>query len=328
MDLVWMILLSIIGAYFLVSLSLLIFPVVIHQNHSGKLSSVKTASHRGGAGEFIENTMAAFNNSVNLGIDLLEIDVQETADGVIVVSHDDDIYRCTGAKIKISETNYEELPCYKNNTFLQFDRVQCHSTQADFKFVILDDLFTKHKDIIIHIDTKEGNPSLIHKVSDLVEKHKRYGNTVWGNMSEAKNDLSYSTNPEIHMFMSIRKVAFTYVSFYLGFIGLVPMKEAVFDIPMPSAIGKAFGDHLSTFQKILVHIAQFLMMNRLVFWHLRRRGIKVIVFVLNNSEGFTLASQYNVDGIMTDFPSRLVEFYKEDNQDVRETSQILSDHNQ
>ncbi len=45
-------------------------------------------AHRGGAGLRPENTLAAFANAVGLGADGAELDVQLTADGVVVVHHD------------------------------------------------------------------------------------------------------------------------------------------------------------------------------------------------------------------------------------------------
>ena len=45
-------------------------------------------SHRGGALEFPENTLYAYQRSVDVGADVLEMDVYETADGELVVIHD------------------------------------------------------------------------------------------------------------------------------------------------------------------------------------------------------------------------------------------------
>lgn len=45
-------------------------------------------AHRGGAALKPENTMAAFENAVALGADGAELDVQLSADGVVVVHHD------------------------------------------------------------------------------------------------------------------------------------------------------------------------------------------------------------------------------------------------
>lgn len=53
-------------------------------------------AHRGGAALAPENTLWAFEQAVTRwGADMIELDVQATADGVLVVFHDDPLERCT-----------------------------------------------------------------------------------------------------------------------------------------------------------------------------------------------------------------------------------------
>jgi glycerophosphoryl diester phosphodiesterase len=48
-------------------------------------------SHRGGRGEWTEESLAAFSNSLALGVTTLELDTHLTEDGKVVVWHDDTI---------------------------------------------------------------------------------------------------------------------------------------------------------------------------------------------------------------------------------------------
>lgn len=53
-------------------------------------------AHRGASAERPENTMPAFERAVELGVDALELDVHATADGRLVVVHDDTALRTCG----------------------------------------------------------------------------------------------------------------------------------------------------------------------------------------------------------------------------------------
>ena len=70
---------------------------------------VVVIAHRGAAGSAPENTLASVALAVEQGADMVEIDVQETADGEVVVIHDSDLMRVGGAAIKIWEATYDEL---------------------------------------------------------------------------------------------------------------------------------------------------------------------------------------------------------------------------
>ena len=56
-------------------------------------------AHRGGASVAPENTIAAFERGIADGADWLELDVQENADGVVIVEHDRDFMRAAGARL-------------------------------------------------------------------------------------------------------------------------------------------------------------------------------------------------------------------------------------
>ena len=49
-------------------------------------------AHRGGRGLWPENTLAAFENALRMGVTTLELDVAITADGVAVISHEPALY--------------------------------------------------------------------------------------------------------------------------------------------------------------------------------------------------------------------------------------------
>ncbi|MCA9177974.1 MAG: glycerophosphoryl diester phosphodiesterase membrane domain-containing protein, partial [Planctomycetales bacterium] len=70
---------------------------------------VKIMAHRGASTEAPENTLAAIEKAIAAGADFVEIDVQETADDVVVVFHDSDMMKLAGSKLKIWESTLDEL---------------------------------------------------------------------------------------------------------------------------------------------------------------------------------------------------------------------------
>ena len=66
-------------------------------------------AHRGNAAEFPENTMAAFDNAIKIGVDWIELDIHQTRDGKLVVAHDANTHRVADVDVTIQKTTYEQL---------------------------------------------------------------------------------------------------------------------------------------------------------------------------------------------------------------------------
>ena len=71
--------------------------------------NVAVIAHRGAAGRAPENTIAAVRAAIEDGADWIEIDVQESSDGEVIVVHDSDLMKLAGVDRKIWEMSLEEL---------------------------------------------------------------------------------------------------------------------------------------------------------------------------------------------------------------------------
>lgn len=65
--------------------------------------------HRGAMGHETENTLASVQKAMDLGVDMIEIDVFNIKSGETIVFHDDTLERLTNAEGKIEDWNYSEL---------------------------------------------------------------------------------------------------------------------------------------------------------------------------------------------------------------------------
>lgn len=70
---------------------------------------VLVIAHRGAAGAAPENTMASISRAIEEGADWVEIDVQETSDGQVIVVHDSDFMKIAGDPIKVWEGDLERI---------------------------------------------------------------------------------------------------------------------------------------------------------------------------------------------------------------------------
>ena len=65
--------------------------------------------HRGAAGHAPENTVLSIETAIALGVDLVETDVQRTADGRLVVLHDKRVDRTTSGQGYVAEMTIEQV---------------------------------------------------------------------------------------------------------------------------------------------------------------------------------------------------------------------------
>ena len=70
---------------------------------------MEITAHRGASVKNPENTMAAFRGAKELGADWIELDVQQTKDKQIVVSHDTNLSRTAGINKDIIDLTYDEI---------------------------------------------------------------------------------------------------------------------------------------------------------------------------------------------------------------------------
>ena len=70
---------------------------------------IQITSHRGSSWEAPENTIPAIKLAVENLADFVEIDVQETKDGQVVLLHDNSLNRTTGIKQSIWNVTYDPV---------------------------------------------------------------------------------------------------------------------------------------------------------------------------------------------------------------------------
>lgn len=75
----------------------------------GERKQVDNVAHRGATAYAPENTIAAFDLAVDMKADYIEIDVQRSKDGELVLIHDTTVDRTTDGTGKVGELTFEQL---------------------------------------------------------------------------------------------------------------------------------------------------------------------------------------------------------------------------
>lgn len=76
-------------------------------------SSVLVVAHRGDWRNFPENSLAAIDNAIKMGVDIIELDVQRTQDGHIILMHDKTLNRTTTGKGSVSDWPLDSIRTLK-----------------------------------------------------------------------------------------------------------------------------------------------------------------------------------------------------------------------
>lgn len=76
-------------------------------------AQVLVAAHRADHEVYPENSIPAIQSAIDKGIDIVELDIRETKDGVLVLMHDESIEKKTDGKGKVSELTFAELQAFQ-----------------------------------------------------------------------------------------------------------------------------------------------------------------------------------------------------------------------
>lgn len=76
-------------------------------------NTVLVASHRGDWRNFPENSLEAIDNAIKMGVDIVELDVQRTKDGQLILMHDQTLNRTTTGKGAIADTTLAYIKTLK-----------------------------------------------------------------------------------------------------------------------------------------------------------------------------------------------------------------------
>lgn len=155
-----------------ISLTSIIILILVFTGCSNK-PDVKVIAHRGGSHLAPENTMAAFKNAIKLGVDMIEIDVEQTKESVVVVIHDATVDRTTNGTGAVDTLSWDYVKSLNASQSWKGDNYK------DEKISTLDEVLDllKGTGVTLLIEIKEGSeryPGIEKRTVDAIQKFNAY----------------------------------------------------------------------------------------------------------------------------------------------------------
>ena len=138
-------------------------------------------AHRGASGYAPENTFAAFELAVSMGVREVELDTQLTWDGVIVICHDRTLEKYGHGDRVVEDLSWDELSKLDMGSWFSPFRY------SGEKMVTLGDLFQRYKDTLCyHVEIKGEAADLPQTLVAETERHGLGGYCIFTSFNYAK----------------------------------------------------------------------------------------------------------------------------------------------
>ncbi|MDN6730656.1 MAG: glycerophosphodiester phosphodiesterase [Atopostipes suicloacalis] len=254
-------------------------------------------AHRGGRGLAPEGTMAAFDTSAALGVDIFEYDIHQTVDGHLVVSHDPTVDRMTNGSGRINDLTLKEVQALDAGYHFKDEEGNYkYRGQGVFIPTVREvfEAYPKMRQLIENKDTnrEELYEEIIQKLWLLIEEYEMEEEVMIGSFDHDINErFEEVTEGEIPIGageQAVREFANLHVP-YLN--GLAESTVDSLQLPVEQE-----GQDLAS-KNIIASV--------------KKRNMAIYYWTINEKEEMRELIAKDVDGIITDYPDRLKEVIEE-----------------
>ncbi|MGO4530916.1 glycerophosphodiester phosphodiesterase [Paenibacillus sp. 2TAF8] len=236
------------------------------------MNKIEIIAHRGASAVCPENTMIAFERALELGATGIETDVQMSADGRLVLIHDETLQRTAGSEGWVKDCTYDKLRTLDAGSWF-------HSDFAGESIPSLEMLFNlvQGKKILLNVELKNGivpYKGMEEKVIQVIREWKMEQQVVLSSFNHASLVKCKRIAPDIRtglLYMEKLYRPYDYAA-KLEASGLHPYKLAVAKEEVSAAVAQ---------------------------------GIVTYPFTVNDPGDMEMMINMGVQGIITDFPDVL-----------------------
>lgn len=253
---------------------------------------VQAIAHRGGALEAPENTLVAFGHAQTVGAAMVELDVHLTADGHVVVLHDETVDRTTDGSGRVRTLTLEQVRQLDAGYRYSPDGASYPFRGLGVRVPTLEEVFQAYPDAPLIIEMKVDEPRLAAEVARLVETYGAAGRVVVSSFHQGVLEHFRELAPGVATGMSLQEA--------LQFV-LLERFGLSFLYPGPP------GDVLQVPERYsLLPVASKNLIERAAEW-----GLPVHIWTVNDRDAMRRWVTLGATGIITDAPRVLVEVLRQ-----------------
>jgi glycerophosphoryl diester phosphodiesterase len=230
--------------------------------------------HRGAAGYCPENTIASFKKALELGVDYLELDIQMTKDGELVVIHDSSVNRTTNGKGRVRDLTLREIQNLDAGSWF-------HHNFAGEKIPSLSEVFDEFGGKIgFLLELKK--PSLYPLIEEKIAQELRKRKLTTGDMPIIVQSFDRNSLKRFHELLPSIP------------IGVLVKNAGLNNISNKDL--KSFASYVSFVNPKLT------MVNKRLIKRIHHHGFKTIIWTVKKKNDLKNVKHLHVEGIVSDFP--------------------------
>ena len=245
-------------------------------------------AHRGGRSLGPESTLYTYRKAVKLGVDVLEMDVRSTGDGQLIILHDDTVTRTTNATGPVESYSLVDLK--------KLDAAHRWSPDNGLTFPLrnkgvkiptLAEVFNAFPQTKMNPEIKDPRSSTIHALCRFIRDHRMMQKVMVASFDADSLKEFRSICPQVATSAGASEA--------MLFYGLQKIYQEAAYSPDAQALQVP-----ETFRDLRV-------INRRFIEAAHARNMRVQVWTVNDVDTMQRLLNLGVDGIMTDYPQRLME---------------------
>lgn len=254
----------------------------------GDRDQVLVIAHQGGEKLRPDNTLVAFSYAVELGVDVLEMDMHSTQDGVLVVMHDESVDRTTNGSGLIKEMTLAELKTLDAAyNWPHHDPAGPRPYRGQGITVpTVEELFQSFPQMRMNIEIKQADPPIVQPFCDLLRQY---------NMTDQVLVASFHPETMINFRQTCPEVATS---------GTEPEIRSFF-IPNTIFLGAVYQSPAEAFQ-VPEYSGDLHVLTGRFIRGAHRHNVDVHAWTIDEPEDMARLIDLGIDGIITNRPDLLL----------------------